>query len=628
MSFGSDDYPRAIARLWDSDGNVIGTGFLVAPGYVLTCAHVVLQAIGMNEDDFSKYDGQPQEIVSLDFPVLATEKKIEAEVVAWEAYRLGYGDVAVLKLRSPEPKGVKPIPLVMVEQSEVKDEKHRVYGFGKGDLGGQSDAYRPKTMVSGGRFQLCKFGDANDETIIAGFSGAPVWNEARNGVIGMIATAMVAQDGQQSKAHAISTQMLKSVLMKVDSAYPWITQSARRSWLQPEHNLSQTDWNNLFVQFKEDDLPDLKRAFQKGFETAQGFSFEAARTGRVINELIKIRDELVRYDVGPEGAILAVRFVEFAVKELERSQDTHTRDLTELKGWRDRIAQQFNVPNPAPKLNQTLKSHAYLMVALEEIGAQVIVYPELHITGKDRPIDFGATPTTCDFNDVAITLSEWIRMAEEAIAADELEDDQVTLELFLPCRYLEEEIEKTWRIQDKRGREIDFGQYRRFLVRSFDRIRDRQVQRSLKSIWLRLETCVNEQNACSQFHTQDACPEKLGTLRSILNDKQATGLKFVAAFPKDSKQRQDLLYDIIDAAIPIALWSSEQMDADSNTIEAEFDLLLSQSQVTNFASLARQWRMKRTNSSPSTPMRLLCDRPDRVPKLPDPSQEDDLLVAS
>ena len=203
MSFGSDDYPRAIARLWDSDGNVIGTGFLVAPGYVLTCAHVVLQAIGIDEDNFSKYDEQPQEIVSLDFPVLATEKKIEAEVVAWEAYRLGYGDVAVLKLRSPEPKGVKPIPLVMVEQSEVKDEKHRVYGFGKGDLGGQSDAYRPKTMVSGGRFQLCKFGDANDE--------------ARNGVIGMIATAMVAQDGQQSKAHAISTQMLKSVLMKIDA---------------------------------------------------------------------------------------------------------------------------------------------------------------------------------------------------------------------------------------------------------------------------------------------------------------------------------------------------------------------------------------------------------------------------
>ena len=389
--------------------------------------------------------------------------------------------------------------------------------------------------------------------------------------------------------------------------------------------LSKQDWTELFAEFASVDSVYLQIGVRHAFQATYHRRFQDIRPDHPpINTLNEIQDLLTISD----DPILAVRFVEFAIEELARSIETHPRDLTGLKMWRDQISQQFNVSDPAPKLNQMPNAHAYLMVVLEEIGAQVIVYPELHITGKDRPIDFGATPTTCDFNDVAITLSEWIRMAEEAIAADELEDEQVTLELFLPCCYLEEEIEKTWRIRDKRGREIDFGQHRRFLVRSFDRIRDRQVQRSLKTIWLRLETCVNEQNACSQFHTQDACPEKLGTLRSILNDKQATGLKFVAAFPKDSKQRKDLLYDIIDAAIPIALWSSEQMDADSNTIEAEFDLLLSQSQVTNFASLARQWRMKRTNSRLSTSMRLLCDRPDRIPKLPDPSQEDDLLVAS
>ena len=389
--------------------------------------------------------------------------------------------------------------------------------------------------------------------------------------------------------------------------------------------LSKQDWTKLFAEFVSDDSVYLQIAVRQAFKATYGQDFREIRVDcPPLNTLNEIQDLLKSYD----KPVLAVRFVEFAIEELGRANEIHPRDLTRLNMWRDQIAQQFNVPNLAPKLNQMPNAHAYLMVVLEEIGAQVIVYPELHITGKDRPIDFGATPTTCDFNDVAITLSQWIRMAEEVIAADELEDEQVTLELFLPCCYLEEEIEKTWRIRDKRGREIDFGQHRRFLVRSFDRIRDRQVQRSLKTIWLRLETCVNEQNACSQFHTQDACPEKLGTLRSILNDKQATGLKFVAAFPKDSKQREDLLYDIIDAAIPIALWSSEQMDADSNMIEAEFDLLLSQSQVTNFASLARQWRMKRTNSRLSTSMRLLCDRPDRVPKLPDPSQEDDLLVAS
>ena len=224
MSFGIDDYEKAIARMFDPQGNVIGTGFLVAPGYVMTCAHVVLQAIGIAKEDFAKYKGQPQEVVSLDFHVLATGVKIEAEVVAWETYRLDGGDVAVLKLRSPEPKGVKPIPLAVVNRSQVKDEDHGVYGFGKNSMGGRSDAYRPKATVAGGRFQLCKIGDVNDETIKPGFSGAPVWNEARSCVIGMVATAVVTKDEQQSTAYAIPTRLLQSVLVKIGFENLWITQ--------------------------------------------------------------------------------------------------------------------------------------------------------------------------------------------------------------------------------------------------------------------------------------------------------------------------------------------------------------------------------------------------------------------
>lgn len=217
MSFGVDDYEKAIARMLDSQGNVIGTGFLVAPGYVLTCAHVVLQAIGIVKEDFATYEGQPQEVVALDFHVLAAGEKIEADVVAWEPYRLDGGDVAVLKLRTPEPKGVRPIPLVVVDRSAVKDDDHGVYGFGKSTMGGRSDAYRPKATGAGGRFQLCKFGDANDETIKPGFSGAPVWNEAKGCVIGMVATAVVTKDEQQSTAYAIPTRVLQSVLVKIDA---------------------------------------------------------------------------------------------------------------------------------------------------------------------------------------------------------------------------------------------------------------------------------------------------------------------------------------------------------------------------------------------------------------------------
>jgi vWA-MoxR associated protein C-terminal domain/Trypsin-like peptidase domain/vWA-MoxR associated protein middle region (VMAP-M) 1 len=211
MTFSVDDYERAIARIFDQNNEVIGTGFLIAPGYVLTCAHVVLQAIGIEKDKFADYQGQPQEYISLDFHVLASGQEIKAQVVDWLPYSLHSGDVAALKLLMPEPIGVKPIPLEEVERSAVENDKHSVYGFGKSPTGGRSDAYRPKSNVAGGRFQLCKFDNPDDETIKPGFSGAPVWNENHKYVIGMVATASEAQ----KIAYAIPTQVLRDVLRRI-----------------------------------------------------------------------------------------------------------------------------------------------------------------------------------------------------------------------------------------------------------------------------------------------------------------------------------------------------------------------------------------------------------------------------
>lgn len=218
MTFSVDDYEKSIARLYDKQGNVIGTGFLIAPGYVLTCAHVVLQAIGIAKEKFAEYGEKPQELISLDFPILASGQRIQAEVIEWLPYSLESDDIAVLKLFASEPEGARAIPLVVVSAIEVEKEEHFVYGFGN-NLGGRSDAYRPKTTVAGARFQLCKVGDPNDETIQAGFSGAPVWNQVRQCVIGMVATAVVLKDEQKSKAYAIPTQELQAVLRKIDALY-------------------------------------------------------------------------------------------------------------------------------------------------------------------------------------------------------------------------------------------------------------------------------------------------------------------------------------------------------------------------------------------------------------------------
>jgi hypothetical protein len=223
MSFSAADYERAIARIYDRDGIVIGTGFLVAPGYVLTCAHVVLSAMGLQtEEDYRKHQTPPQEPLALNFHLLDPLQKLEAQVVTWLPYDRETNDVAALRLLTPLPEPLTPVPLASVSWLEAQTDRHSVYGFAEGNEGGGcTDAYRPKNSVAGGRLQLCKFGDEADETIQPGYSGAPVWNERLKCVIGMIATAKISKDGSKkiNTAQAITVKALQRPLREVTALH-------------------------------------------------------------------------------------------------------------------------------------------------------------------------------------------------------------------------------------------------------------------------------------------------------------------------------------------------------------------------------------------------------------------------
>ena len=394
------------------------------------------------------------------------------------------------------------------------------------------------------------------------------------------------------------------------------------------YNLTQDDWDDLFRLFLPNDLADLQRAFRQGFEEAQGTTFQKVRPDYPpLVELTRIRKLLEMYNFGDEGRVLAVRFAESAIAEFQRSNEGNVRDLTALEQWRDRISQQYNVPPKSSEPVTPTACHAYLLIALEEIGADVNVYPELHITGRENPIGFGAQPITCSFDAVAAQISEWIRQSEAALAVEICDDKTVTLEVFLPNKHLEEDIATDWKVKDEWEDESELGEYRRLLVRSTGRIQKPQFQNDLAQAWQLLDQDVKAGNGCSRFHHQDVCPKR-GKLPGLLRDHNATGLKLTAKLPADPDERKDILKDITKAAIPIALWSSEIIETDANILKTKFDNLLRQCHLTNFADLAKQWRMLRRESESAKHIRLLCDRPDRLPRLPDPDREEDLLVAS
>ena len=57
----------SLVRIHTKAGGVAGAGFLVGERHILTCAHVIAQALGLAEDA----PGPPSSLVSLDFPQLA-----------------------------------------------------------------------------------------------------------------------------------------------------------------------------------------------------------------------------------------------------------------------------------------------------------------------------------------------------------------------------------------------------------------------------------------------------------------------------------------------------------------------------------------------------------------------------
>lgn len=103
----------ALVRIRMQSGDVVGAGFLVGERHILTCAHVIGQALGLNDDT----PDTPTSTVSLDFPQLALHTLLSAKVVFWSPVQEnGQGDIAGLELLDAPPAGAAAIRFVPADQ--------------------------------------------------------------------------------------------------------------------------------------------------------------------------------------------------------------------------------------------------------------------------------------------------------------------------------------------------------------------------------------------------------------------------------------------------------------------------------------------------------------------------------
>ena len=78
-------FRSAIARIYNTNGKVVGAGFLVSQQHLVTCAHVVTASLGIVTNTQDSPDG----IIEVDFPLIAPGQKVKAKVVFWQPVNPG-----------------------------------------------------------------------------------------------------------------------------------------------------------------------------------------------------------------------------------------------------------------------------------------------------------------------------------------------------------------------------------------------------------------------------------------------------------------------------------------------------------------------------------------------------------
>jgi hypothetical protein len=200
-------YKAGLVRFYKGD-KVIGAGLHVQNGYVITCAHVVAESLGLGK----KWQGVTVESVAdqpvkLDFPFVVAGKGQYAKIepALWKS---NDEDLAILKLLEAIPEGVTPSPLT--ESKDYRNHTYRVYGFPDGHPDGVWSEGRFVEEVTNERVQL-EGTQAQGIAIEPGFSGAPVLDEELGTIVGIT----VARDQEREEAKVsfmIPYQKLKPAL--------------------------------------------------------------------------------------------------------------------------------------------------------------------------------------------------------------------------------------------------------------------------------------------------------------------------------------------------------------------------------------------------------------------------------
>ena len=119
----TDMITSSCVRIKTASGEIVGTGFLINPDTIVTCAHVIISAWKGLDENETKNLTPP---VYIDFPFLEPGKDVTAKVTSFKGIK-DDTDLACLKIDSSKPAGANHPPLKV--SKDYWGHKFRAFGF-------------------------------------------------------------------------------------------------------------------------------------------------------------------------------------------------------------------------------------------------------------------------------------------------------------------------------------------------------------------------------------------------------------------------------------------------------------------------------------------------------------------
>jgi len=244
----------------DDKIEIVGAGFLISSEYLITCAHVVNESLGLIVTSAEK----PTDIIECDFPIIASGTSLKTTVEVWYPVKINSNDpqdIAILKLKDSVPLQAQRVSLITYKIGDLSDHNYKAYGFSRNE-GVWSDG-KIQGDIANNKIQI-EDNKSTGYAVEGGFSGTAIWDEQLGGVVGMAVMADKEKLVAKSAFFIPTNVLLKAWdrlldLARVEGRIPeiisWIRCVFETNNYQDQLN---TAYENLVIEVR-DNLVDLPR---------------------------------------------------------------------------------------------------------------------------------------------------------------------------------------------------------------------------------------------------------------------------------------------------------------------------------------------------------------------------------